>query len=162
MAEQKKPDFDSVKQTNICGVEYWSARDLMSLLGYDSWRNFEIAIGRAKTACEQASQDVSVHFVDAIKSSPMPNGGVRKTKDHDLSRFACYLIAQNGDPRKEEVAVAQSYFAVSTRKNELHELYKEQQERLSTRLKVSASYKALGEAASVSGVNWSARSMCRI
>ena len=150
MVEQKKPDFDSIKQKNVYGIEHWSARDLAPLLGYAEWRNFEtVAIKKAKIACELASQTTSDHFVDATKGIIGGKGSMQIVKDRHLSRFACYLVAQNGDPRKPEIAAAQTYFAVSTRKNELQELYKEQQERLITRLKVSDSYKALGEAASV-------------
>jgi DNA-damage-inducible protein D len=147
MAEQKKPNFDSIKQTNVYGSEYWSARDLMPLLGYDKWELFEGAIKRAMKACEQADYNPDTHFPSAGKVVQLGSVPEREVKDYHLSRFACYLIAQNGDPRKPEVAAAQAYFAVSTRKNELHELYKEEQERLATRLKVSDSYKALGEAA---------------
>jgi DNA-damage-inducible protein D len=153
MVEQKKPDFDSIKQKNVYGIEYWSARDLMPLLGYDKWQRFEDAIRRAKMACEQTGNNVDDHFTGAGKPIIGGKGAVQNVRDYHLSRFACYLVAQNGDPRKPEIAAAQTYFAVSTRKNELHELYKEQQERLITRLKVSDSYKALGEAASVSGVD---------
>ncbi len=149
MVEQKKPDFDSIKQNNVYGVEYWSARDLMPLLGYDKWQRFEDAIRRAKMACEQTGNNVDDHFTGAGKPIIGGKGAVQNVRDYHLSRFACYLVAQNGDPRKPEIAAAQTYFAVSTRKNELHELYKEQQERLNTRLKVSDSYKALGEAASI-------------
>src|ERR1700730_10645478 len=107
----QSPNFDSIKQTNPYGIEYWSARDLMPLLGYGKkWQNFDIAIKRAMTACKETGNSVEQHFTDASKSSPMPHGGVRDVKDYFLSRFACYLIAQNGDPRKAEVAAAQVYF----------------------------------------------------
>src|SRR5579885_3464506 len=119
----------------------------MPLLGYDKWQRFEDAIKLAKIACDQTGNAVEDHFIGAGKPITGGKGAVQNVKDYHLSRFACYLIAQNGDPRKPEVAAAQAYFAVSTRKNELHELYKEEQERLATRLKVSDSYKALGEAA---------------
>ncbi len=148
------PDFDSIKQTNVYAEEYWSARDLGPLLGYVEWRNFEtVAIKKAKTACEQASLETSYHFVDATKMVTLGSGSQRELNDYHLSRFACYLVAQNGDPRKSAIAAAQVYFAISTRENELQKLFKNQQERLSTRLKVSESYKTLGEAASVSGVD---------
>src|SRR5258708_17349711 len=147
MEEQQHPDFDSIKQINVYGEEYWSARDLSPLLGYAEWRNFEtVAIKKAKIACEQASLAVSNHFVDANKGITGGKGSVQQVKDYHLSRFAFYLIAMNGDPRKEEIAAAQVYFAISTRQNELRQLFKEQQERLAARLKVSESYKALGEA----------------
>lgn len=134
------PDFDLIKQTNIYGEEYWSARELAPLLGYAEWRNIEtVAIKKAKIACEQASLTVSNHFVDANKMVTLGSGSQRELKDYHLSRFACYLVAQNGDPRKPEIAAAQTYFAISTRQNELMQLYQEQQERLAARLKVNVS-----------------------
>jgi DNA-damage-inducible protein D len=130
-------DFESIKQTNPYGQEYWSARDLAPLLGYIQWRNFELAIKKAMKACSATDNPVEQHFADASKSSPMPHGGMREVKNYNLSRFACYLVAQNGDSRKPEIAAAQVYFAVSTRAHEIHQLLKEQEERLDTRLKVS-------------------------
>jgi len=153
MAEQKGPDFDSIKHTNIYGEEYWSARELMPLLGYDKWERFEGAIKRAITACETNGIPIANHFPGAGKMVTLGSGSQRELNDYHLSRFACYLIAQNGDPRKQEIAAAQAYFAISTRENELHKLYQEQQARLEARLKVSESFRALGEAASVSGVD---------
>ena len=153
MVEQQRPDFDSIKQINVYGVEYWRARDLAPLLGYSQWRRFDEAIQRAIIACEKTGNTASDHFANAGKPITGGKGAVQNVKDYHLSRFGCYLIAQNGDPRKPEIAAAQVYFAVSTRKNELHELFKEQQERLTTRFKVSDSYKALGEAAMISGVD---------
>jgi DNA-damage-inducible protein D len=147
------PDFDSIKQTNPYGQEYWSARVLMPLLGYGKkWQNFETVINKGMTACTESGNIVEQHFTDASKSSPMPHGGEREVKDYFLSRFACYLIAQNGDPRKPEIASAQVYFAVSTRAFEIHQLRKEQEERLEMRLKVSESYKQLAKAAQGAGV----------
>src|SRR5579863_2988564 len=149
------PDFDSIKQTNPYGQEYWSARTLMPLLGYGrKWQNFEIVINKAMIACMESGNIVEQHFTDASKSSPMPHGGTREVKDYFLSRFACYVIAQNGDPRKPEIAAAQVYFAVSTRAFEMHQLRKEQEERLEMRLKVSESYKQLAKAAQGAGVQW--------
>jgi len=147
------PDFDSIKQTNVYGEEYWSARDLAPLLGYTQWRRFEDAIQRAMTACEQSGNIVANHFASAGKMVKLGSGGERNVKDYYLSRLACYLIAQNGDPRKPEIAAAQLYFAVSTRAHEMHQLREEQERRLQMRLKVSESYKQLAEAAQQSGVN---------
>ena len=97
------PNFDSIKQVNPYGMEYWSARDLMPLLGYGKkWQNFEEVIKKAMTACIESGNIVEQHFTDASKSSPMPHGGARVLVDYHLSRFSCYLIAQNGDPRKPE------------------------------------------------------------
>lgn len=138
MKQQRQPDFDSIRQTNVYGVEYWSARDLMPLLGYDKWERFAGAIKRATTSCKKTGNSIEDHFPGAGKMIELGKGGQREVDDYYLSRFACYLIAQNGDPRKPEIAAAQVYFAISTRKNELQKLYKEQQERLATRLKVSA------------------------
>ncbi|MGH2496982.1 MAG: DNA damage-inducible protein D [Ktedonobacteraceae bacterium] len=146
------PDFESIKQTNPYGQEYWSARDLAPLLGYIQWRNFELAIKKAMIACSATDNLVEQHFADASKSSPMPHGGMREVKDYNLSRFACYLVAQNGDSRKPEIAAAQVYFAVSTRAHEIHQLFKEQEERLDTRLKVSESFKLLAASAQGAGV----------
>src|SRR5260370_15022619 len=137
------PDFDSIKQTNVYGIEYWSARNLQPLLGYDKWERFEGAIKRAMTACKSAGNAVSDHFPGAGKLIVKGKGAAQEITDYNLSRFACYLVAMNGDPRKEEIAAAQTYFAASTRQNELHQLYKEQQERLVARLKVSERYKSL-------------------
>ncbi|HEU5382487.1 MAG TPA: DNA damage-inducible protein D [Ktedonobacteraceae bacterium] len=148
------PDFDSIKQTNMYAEEYWSARDLMPLLGYgQKWQNFSQALEKAITACRGNEIAIENHFTDASKMVSLGSGSQRKLKDYYLSRFACYLIAQNGDPRKPEIAAAQVYFAISTRENELQRLLREQQERLATRLKVSESYKTLGEAASLAGVD---------
>jgi DNA-damage-inducible protein D len=148
------PDFDSIKQVNPYGQEYWSARALMPLLGYGKkWQNFTTAIDKAIISCTETGNIVEQHFTDASKSSPMPHGGERELKDYNLSRFACYLIAQNGDPRKPEIAAAQVYFAISTRAHEIHLLRREQEQRLEVRMKVSESFKALASAAQGAGVN---------
>ncbi len=102
-------------------VEYWMARDLQRLLDYTEWRNFLLVIDKAKTACINSGQNISDHFVDVNKTIPMPKGAVKDLHDIMLTRYACYLIAQNGDPRKEQIAFAQSYFAIQTRKQELLE-----------------------------------------
>src|SRR5229473_1777989 len=146
------PDFESIKQVNPYGEEYWSARSLATLLGYSQWRRFEEAIQRAMVACEQSGQIVSDHFPSDGKMVKLGSGAQRELKDYFLSRFACYLVAQNGDPRKPEIAAAQVYFAVSTRAFEIHQLRKEQEERLETRLKVSESFKQLAVAADAAGV----------
>ena len=103
------------------GIEYWLARDLQKLLDYDEWRNFLKVIDKAKLACLNSRQNISDHFVDANKTIPMPKGAAKEIDDLMLTRYACYLIAQNGDPRKEQIAFAQSYFAIQTRKQELLE-----------------------------------------
>ncbi len=155
MSEQHpKPDFESIKQLNLYGIEYWSARDLQPLLGYSSsWQNFDTAIKRAKLACEQSGNEIKDHFNGAIKMVPLGSGAVRKTKDHLLTRFACYLVAQNGDPRKPEIAAAQAYFATSARENELRKLKAQQDERLFWREQINEGNKDLAAAAYNAGVN---------
>jgi len=103
------------------GVEYWMARDIQKFLDYTEWRNFLLVIDKAKIACMNSGQNISDHFVDVNKTIPMPKGAEKDIQDIMLTRYACYLIAQNGDPRKEQIAFAQSYFAIQTRKQELLE-----------------------------------------
>ncbi|MBP7992722.1 MAG: DNA damage-inducible protein D [Candidatus Magasanikbacteria bacterium] len=125
------------------GVEFWYARDLQNLLGYDKWQNFEKAIDRAKIACENAKQKVSDHFTGASKTIAMPKGASKEVEDIMLTRYACYLIAQNGDPRKSEIAFAMTYFAIQTRKQELVEQRLAEWDRLQIREKLSHSEKEL-------------------
>lgn len=147
--------FESIKHTNADGQEYWLARELQAVLEYTEWRNFCKIIDKAKVACKGAKNNVAEHFVDVNKSSPMPNGGVRILDDVMLSRYACYLIVQNGDPRKEVIAVGQTYFAVKTRQQELIENYdilSEEQKRLAIRAEMVEHNKSLAEAAKQAGV----------
>ena len=150
--EQPAPDFDSIKQINPYGIEYWSGRDLMPLLGYNKWERFEGTIKRAMTACEQTGNLIENHFPAAGKMVKLGSGSERELKDYNLSRLACYLIAQNGDPRKPEIAAAQVYFAVATRAHEIELLRKQQEERLAMRLQVAEGNKNLAKAASAAGV----------
>lgn len=120
------------------GVEFWLARELQELLGYSDWRNFVNAVDKAKESCKNTKETVSDHFVDVNKMVKIGSGAERKKEDILLTRYACYLIAQNGDPKKEEIAFAQSYFAIQTRKQELLEERIRLNERLYAREKLAA------------------------
>ena len=124
-------------------VEFWFARDLQELLGYTQWRNFLQVIDKAKTACINAKQNVADHFADVSKMVGVGSGANREIDDVILTRYACYLVAQNGDPRKDEIAFAMNYFAVQTRKQELLEQRLKEWERLQAREKLSISEKEL-------------------
>jgi DNA-damage-inducible protein D len=120
------------------GIEYWLARELQILLGYSDWRNFINAIEKAKESCKTIGEAVLDHFVDVTKMVKIGSGAERKQDDVMLTRYACYLIAQNGDPKKEQIAFAQSYFAIQTRKQELLEERIRLNERLQAREKLAA------------------------
>ena len=137
--------FEAHAQQTENGIEYWLARDLQHLLGYDEWRNFNTAISKAKTACEVSGHRVSDHFVGVNKMVGLGSGSQREIEDVMLTRYACYLIAQNGDSRKQEIAFAQTYFAIQTRRAELIEQRLLEAERVSARRKLSTTEKELSQ-----------------
>ncbi len=144
--------FEELKQINEHGAEYWSARDLQPLLGYSQWRRFEDALGRAMTSCERSGNQCDHHFAGAGKMVTLGSGSTRSIADFHLSRFACYLIAQNGDPRKPEIALAQKYFAIQTRRQEISDAQARDVERIELRKQTSEEFKALSGAAREAGV----------
>ena len=139
---QLHKNFEDCARQND-GVEYWLARELQVLLGYKEWRNFDLVIDKAKVACQKAGQAAADHFVDVNKMVELGSQSQREVEDIALTRYACYLIAQNGDPRKDAVAFAMTYFAVQTRKQELIEVRMAEWERLRAREKLTLSQKEL-------------------
>lgn len=137
--------FESHAQQTDGGIEFWLARDIQLLLGYSKWDNFLNVISKAKTACEVSGHQVSDHFADVGKTIAMPKGAEKEVPDLMLTRYACYLIAQNGDSKKQEIAFAQTYFAIQTRRAELIEQRLLETERISARKKLSATEKELSQ-----------------
>jgi len=135
--------FEAHAQQTDNGVEYWLARDIQHLLGYTEWRNFTAVVVKAKVACEISGHPVSDHFVDVNKMVDLGSGSQREVEDIMLTRYACYLIAQNGDPKKQEIAFAQTYFAIQTRKAELIEQRLLEAERVLARKKLTETEKEL-------------------
>ena len=135
--------FEGHAQATESGVEYWLARDLQHLLAYTKWDNFINVMNKAKTACEISGHEVADHFADVSKMVDIGSGVQREVEDVMLTRFACYLIAQNGDPQKQPVAFAQTYFAVQTRQAELIEQRILETERIAARRKLSQTEKEL-------------------
>lgn len=147
--------FESIKHINEYGEEYWLARELQPVLEYAQWRRFSDAIERAKLACKNSGFAVEDHFADVGKMVDIGSGAEREIDDVMLSRYACYLIVMNGDPRKEVIAIGQSYFAVKTRQQELIDNYEqmtEDQKRLAIRNEMIAHNKSLAEAAQMAGI----------
>lgn len=148
--------FEQIKKINEYNREYWSARDLYKLLGYTEYGKFLPAIDRAKEACKNSGQVVELHFAQVSEPQKSRNqyGEIegQMISDYFLSRYACYLIAQNGDPRKEEIAMAQTYFAIQTRRQEIHELQMEDSKRVFLRDEMKEHNKKLAKAAKEAGV----------
>ena len=146
--------FENIKHIDENGVEFWYARELQTILEYMEWRNFNQVIDKAKIACENSGKRVVANFVDVNKTVQL-NFGTREIADIKLSRYACYLIVQNGDPRKEVIALGQSYFAIKTRQQELHDDFNqltEDQKCIAIRDEIKHHNKSLSESAGNAGV----------
>ncbi len=145
-------DFESIKKIDKNGIEYWEARELMPILGYAKWQNAEEVIARAARACINSGQLVDNHFTGFSKMVKIGSDSVREVRNWKLDRYACYLIAQNGDSKKSEIALAQTYFAIQTRKQEIFEQLTEADKRLFIRGEVTAENKKLFSTAKRAGV----------
>lgn len=155
LVKYSEQTFESIKHVNEYGEEYWLARELQPVLEYAQWRRFSDAIERAKLACKNSGFAVEDHFADVGKMVDIGSGAERQIDDVMLSRYACYLIVMNGDPRKEVIAIGQSYFAVKTRQQELIDNYEqmsEDQKRLAIRNEMIAHNKSLAEATQMAGI----------
>lgn len=156
LIEKTEKTFEEIKHIDKNGIEYWYARELMTTLGYTKWGNFKNVINKAKEACKGSNMSISEHFADIGRVLKVGNNAEMTIEDIELTRYACYLIAQNGDPRKKNIALAQTYFAVKTRQQELtEEEYKqlpEDEKRLYNRQIVKDRNKYLFDTAKASGV----------
>lgn len=153
--EYNEKTFEKIKHINEYGQEFWYARELQEVLKYSEWRNFTKIIDKAKIACKGSDLNVLDHFVDVNKTISMPKGAKKEIDDLMLSRYACYLIVQNADPRKKVVALGQTYFAAQTRKQELQDEFEqltEDKKRLAIRNDLKDHNKNLADAASNAGV----------
>lgn len=159
IANSLNKDFESIKKIDENGVEYWEARELMFLLGYKKWEKSEDVIGRAARACVNSGQVVDNHFHQVGKMVKIGSNTIREVRDWKLDRYACYLIAQNADSSKTEVALAQTYFAIQTRKQEIFEKLSDVDKRLFIRGEVSEHNKNLFSTAKNAGVSNSDPSM---
>lgn len=147
--------FESIKHINEYGQECWYARELQIALEYKEWRNFKKVIDKAMDSCENSENAVSEHFVEVNKTIQMPKNAKKEIDEYQLSRYACYLIVQNGNPRKKVIALGQTYFAVKTRQQELIDNYDkmtEEQKRLAIRHEMTEHNKQLVAAAKDAGV----------
>jgi DNA-damage-inducible protein D len=152
IAQGPHKDFENIKHLDENGAEYWEARELMPLLGYVQWRAFEEVIGKAAKACINSGQDVDNHFARSSKMVEIGSNTVRKVVDYKFDRYACYLIAQNGDSNKSEISLAQTYFALQARKQEVFENLTEAERRLRVRNQVKTQNKKLSGTAKDAGV----------
>jgi len=145
-------NFEEIKKVDENGIEYWEARELLPILGYSNWQKAEEVIARAARACINSGQAVDNHFNQTVKMAKIGLNTVREVKNYKLDRYACYLIAQNGDPNKPEIALAQTYFAIQTRKQEIFQQLSDNEKRLFIRTEVSDHNKKLFSTAKQSGV----------
>lgn len=155
LAAPEYAEFENVKNIDGEGVEFWYARELQGILQYNKWENFSKVIDKAKLACKNSGFDISDHFPEVRKTIQMPKQATKQIVDYKLTRYACYLIVQNGDPRKEIIALGQTYFAIQTRRQEVADYFNqldEENKRLVIRGDIKQWNQMLAEAAHNAGV----------